>query len=98
LTPDWSPAGDWIAFDGHDQQSGEWRIYVIQPDGSGLRLVVGGDDIYDRPAWSPDGAMLAFASSRETGTRDKSNIWRVNLDGRGLIQITFGDFDFDPTW
>jgi TolB protein len=98
LTPDWSPDGLWIAFDGHDQGSGAWTLFVIRPDGTDLSRVAGGDDIYDRPAWSPDSAMLAFASSRETGARDKSNIWRVNLDGSGLVQVTFGDFDFDPSW
>ncbi|MBI3763275.1 MAG: TolB family protein [Chloroflexi bacterium] len=98
LTPDWSPDGKWIAFDGHDKRAEAWAIYIIHQDGSGLRRVVGGDDMCDRPAWSPDSTMLAFATSRETGDREKSNIWRVNLDGRDLIQVTFGDYDFNPSW
>jgi Tol biopolymer transport system component len=61
--PDWSPSGRWIAFVrycGSGESGGEVdSIYVIHPDGTGLRrLTVGPVD--DSPSWSPDGGRVAF--------------------------------------
>jgi len=35
--PVWSPDGRWIAF--RSDRDGTWAIYVVRPDGSGLRRV-----------------------------------------------------------
>jgi Tol biopolymer transport system component len=55
--PDWSPDGRLIAFASSRNTGG---IYVINPDGTGLRRVFRG------PAsdvdWSPDGRLIAFQS------------------------------------
>src|SRR5207247_5034229 len=53
----WSPRGDLIAF--HTQHD---RIYVIHPDGSGLRQVTfPGLQCSDYGvAWAPDGTQLVF--------------------------------------
>lgn len=58
LQPAWSPDGKAIAF--VDQ-----GIRVMQPDGSGERLLVSNDfiqpgDEMQRPAWSADGRRIAF--------------------------------------
>ncbi|HEY9427793.1 MAG TPA: hypothetical protein VIR34_11615 [Gemmatimonadaceae bacterium] len=53
--PRWSPTGEWIAF-GWDN-----KLYVIRPDGSGLRRVSGSEpnDLYEPwTSWSPDGKWL----------------------------------------
>ncbi|MGK4301767.1 TolB family protein, partial [Klebsiella pneumoniae] len=38
----WSPDGEWIAFasDRHDPGSGSFEIYLIHPDGTGLRKLI----------------------------------------------------------
>jgi len=47
------------------------------------------------PAWSPDGSMIAFASTR-SGTAE---IWVVNADGTGLRQLTNdGRLSRYPIW
>ncbi len=83
-TPAWSPDGSQIAFTyrNHDH----WDIGVINPDGSGMRLLTYDPTFPATPsdnasaAWSPDGQQIIFISNR-TGpwnlyimSRDGSNV------------------------
>jgi len=70
ITPDsvvgvsWSPAGDLLAFTA-DPGSGGRQIYVIRPDGTGLRRVTtGGAEWNQWGGWSGDGTLFAFSSDR----------------------------------
>lgn len=57
--PRWSPDGKRIAF--FSKRSGNWEIWTIHPDGTGVRQVTklsGG--IVAWPVWSPDGNNLAY--------------------------------------
>jgi len=48
-----------------------------------------------QPTWSPDGNQIAFQSYRD----GNFHIWKVNKDGSGLIQLTFGVYhDREPHW
>lgn len=87
-TVDWSPDGRWIAFTA--QADGAGGLFLIAPDGSGLRRLTTappaaiGDH---QPAWSPDGRRLAFARQDPAdGTRD---FYETTLDGpvRRLSQL-----------
>src|SRR5262245_429408 len=93
-------------------------VYTVRRNGHGLvRLVpcgfratepfpgscVGVDD----PAWSPDGAMLAFqydlVDHRYAGSFNlNAGIWVVNADGTGAHQVTQRtpgtSWDFGPQW
>ncbi len=82
IEPAWSPAGSWIAF--VSPRAGNYYIWIVRPDGSGLTQLTTGRARDDQPAWSPDGTQIAFVSNR-AGPR---NIWVVNADGSGMRRVT----------
>ena len=61
--PEGSPDGRKVAF--MSQRDGNWEIYVVNVDGSGLRRLTRDPAIDGLPTWSPDGQFLAFLSNRE---------------------------------
>ena len=51
------------------------------------------------PAWSPTGVKFAFASDRSGNL--KYDIWTMNVNGTGLVNITQGMPDHpcaNPAW
>jgi Tol biopolymer transport system component len=53
------------------------------------------------PAWSPDGAWIAFTSSRGTAGPGRGSIWIMRVDGSEKRQLTFhpeNGFDLSPSW
>lgn len=78
-----------------DPELGEWTwqwhssVAVMNEDGSALGFIVadGGE-----PAWSPNGARIAFTCGVET---DNRAICVVNADGTGFVRLTSGS---SPTW
>ena len=70
------------------------KLYVVNADGSGLRLVAQKASTTFAPAWSPDGQKLAFQRSFER-SRSGPRIYVVNADGSGLRNLTGGGA---PDW
>jgi len=62
-------------------------IYTIDTSGNNKFKVVdiSSPNVNDMIAWSPDGKSIAFAHKT---TSIRNNIWKVNIDGTGLVNLT----------
>lgn len=97
--PTWSPDGSRILFRAADTASARPELWVINPDGSGLKNLSAQVDPsmtdMSSPAWSPDGSQIAFIGA----VNGQHKVWLMNADGTNLRQLTKdAGFDSDPTW
>ena len=108
-SPSWSPRGDRIAFTSKRDESDDYDIYSIRPDGTGVRRLTNARGNDSHPVWSPDGEWIAFTSSRG-GFRDEAPLHPFNpqpygeicvmrADGSDVRVLTDNQFeDGTPTW
>jgi hypothetical protein len=106
VLPSWSPDGASIAF--ADSVGGVAAIYLIHPDGTGLRRLVTPDVMSgdtSPPAWSPDGSKVAFTNEVLFDCKAcpaGQDIYLVSADGSSVRQLTHDGsqavFDAAPTW
>ncbi|KAH0471002.1 hypothetical protein IEQ34_000725 [Dendrobium chrysotoxum] len=109
----WSPDGEWIAFasDRDNPGSGSFSIYMIHPNGTGLRKVVhsGNGGRTNHPWFSPDSTSLVFTSdyagvsaepiSNPHHYQPYGEIFTVKIDGSEIKRLTHNSFeDGTPTW
>jgi Tol biopolymer transport system component len=103
VLPAWSPDGSQIAF----VMRGD--LYVIAPNGSGLRRLTLNPVLTWTPwgtgpfAWSPDGQRIAFVSERSSGGGDRigalQEIYVINADGSRERRLTRNSvMDMEPSW
>jgi Tol biopolymer transport system component len=76
-------------------RDGDWDIYAMEIDGSGIRQLTDDPSADTGPAISPDGQTIAFVSDR-SGNLD---IWTMRIDGTDLEQLTTSTYpDSAPAW
>ena len=76
----------------------EDQLFVVKPDGTGLRRLTDWQSEQYDPAWSPNGAKVAFGR-RDAGSYEDGNTWVMNSDGTGLTQVTATSGCQDgPSW
>ena len=103
--PEWSPAGDVIAFTSF--RNDDFDIYSIKPDGTDLKQLTTtpGNDAHS--SWSPDGRHLMFSSSRY-GFKDESaladrqpqpyeEVVVMNADGSDQHPLTDNQWEDGPS-
>jgi Tol biopolymer transport system component len=96
--PDFGPGGTLIAF--CSNRSGTFEIWLM--DGSGdnerrLTTLNGNSTFADI---SPDGRKVVFCGSPQGSTEEDHDIWLIDMDGNGLVQLTNspGQDDCNPVW
>ncbi len=73
--PEASPDGRRVAF--MSQRDGNWEVYVVNLDGSGLQRLTHNAANDGLPTWSPDGRYLAFVSDRS----GRWAVWAIRPEG-----------------
>ncbi|MED6124573.1 hypothetical protein PIB30_060098 [Stylosanthes scabra] len=109
----WSPDGEWIAFasDRHAPGSGSFELYLIHPNGTGLRKLIqsGSGGRTNHPYFSPDGKKIVFTSdfagisaepiSNPHQYQPYGEIFIIGLDGSGLTRLIHNSYeDGTPAW
>lgn len=106
--PDWSPDGSQIVFMAPEDALGsDYKIYVMDADGSHVRRLTTTEGKDGWPAWSPDGKQIVFSSTRDDCSISNApdcratgdigpwqDVWIMNADGSNQRRVTseFGQF------
>jgi TolB protein len=80
-------------------RSGNWDLFLIQPNGSGLTQLTDNPTVDADPDWSPDGRLIAFRSRRD----GSSDIFIMGSDGSAPMNLINDpesslDDEFAPRW
>jgi serine/threonine protein kinase/Tol biopolymer transport system component len=69
-------------------------LFVIHPDGTGLRQLTAGGSKNCMPRWSPDGSLIAFYSDRG----GVYQAWTIRPDGSDLTLVSDAHPLSNPVW
>lgn len=83
--PSWSADGKWIVYT--QERAASADIYRIHPDGTGYEQLTDDPAFDDQGSLSPDGKLLAFISTRGSGT---ANLWVLDIASRRYSAVTQG--------
>ncbi|MDP9342971.1 MAG: hypothetical protein M3Q23_12965 [Actinomycetota bacterium] len=96
--PDWSvntgrfPRGRIVFV---SMRTGNGDLYVMQPNGTGLKRLTFSPALDSSPSWDPDGKTIAFVSNRD----GDNEIFVIDADGTGLKELTDNAVnDEGPAW
>lgn len=93
---DWSPDSKSVAYIGKRKNDRFFGIFVVAADGSSVRRVTPDTWEAQYPAWSPLGAIIAFARVRPPSSWD---LYVVRSDGSGLKRLRHGTTEDNyPAW
>lgn len=108
--PAWSPDGKRIAFvRGHVESDADnfvlafYAVYTMDADGTNVQKLTDDDLANEFPAWSPDGAHIAYSSNCNhtniTPITCRSDVYVMNADGSNKTNITRnGSSNLSPSW
>jgi TolB protein len=92
--PDWSQDGTKIVYE--SDQSGDYRIWAMNADGSGKTRLTGDPGFADlEPAWSPDGARILFSRCDDhLGFIAGCDLEVMNAAGTGMRRLAGGHWTY----
>jgi Tol biopolymer transport system component len=90
-SPAISADGKQIAFSAH--QRGKPFLYMMNSDGTGLRVVSDALDLRGAPAWTPDRRAISVAAD-DHGT---PHLYRISTDGKSVAPLV-REYSTDPVW
>ena len=87
-----------IAFTRLEQGSGS-EVFVMNADGSGQTALTNSPANDAAPAFSPDGARIAFQSDRDNPVNTRPDIYVMNANGGNVVRLTnAAAADDAPEW
>ena len=100
---EWSPDGAWLAFSVAPGGGMNEQVYLVRPDGTGVRrLTDGGKETNRLGVWSRDGKLLALGSNRRSGAAIDAYVYDVASGSARLVTENkgiggFSDISADGT-
>jgi len=98
--PRWSPDGTRIAFTSNS--TGNYDIFTMSPDGSGLTQITNSAADEVEPAWLPDGASLAFTKENKRLLGQEAVLKTIDLKTKEIrtaipeFKASHGLSDYSP--
>ena len=76
--------------------TGDFEIFTMNPDGSGVRQLTFNESYDFNPAFSPSGKKIAFETKRD----GNFEIYKMNADGTRQVNLTdnAAGGDFEPSY
>jgi Tol biopolymer transport system component len=90
IEPRWSPDGLLIAFFSSTPDALGGDVYVVRPDGSGLRRLTTGDSS-SRPEWTGDGRIVFARSVGDPSGPAAFELWNMDADGANQAKLAVED-------
>jgi Tol biopolymer transport system component len=98
--PRWSPDGTRIAFTANAK--GNFDVYIMNADGSGLSQITSSLNNEGEPAWFPDGTALAFTEENKSLLGKEEGLRTIDLKTKNIRTLipefkrSHGLSDFSP--
>ena len=95
--PSWSPHKDALAYVAvGPTRASDIRLVEI-PDLNSTTVVSESNFNFSDITWSPDGSSIAFGAFDVINSQP-AGLWRVQIDGTQLLQLTHDRLDSNPDW